>query len=90
MITNLLRRPTNNITYIENREEKIEKTVIQTSKENITSITGQPSRCLDFFYRVLKHTGKKNILEVRPNFEVFLRGGMPIDLYLPQYKKILP
>lgn len=89
-ITDLLRRPTNKITYLADREQKIHKTVIQTSKENITSITGQPSRCLDFFHRILKYTGKDNILEVRPNFEVFLRWGMSIDLYKSQYEKILP
>jgi hypothetical protein len=38
-ITELMRRPTNRITYLSDREQKIQKTVIQTSKENITSIT---------------------------------------------------
>jgi hypothetical protein len=71
-ITELIRRPTNKITYMEDREEKINKTVVQTVKTNVTSIAGQPSWCLDFFYRVLKYTGKNNILEVRPNFEVFM------------------
>lgn len=89
-ITELLRRPTNRITYLSDREQKIQKTVIQTSKENITSITWQPSWCLDFFHRILKYTGKKTILEVRPNFEVFLRWGMSIELYKPEYEKILP
>jgi len=32
----------------------------------------------------LEYTGKKNILEVRPNFELFFRGGMAVDLYRPQ------
>lgn len=89
-LTELIRRPTNKITYMEDWEEKITKTVMQTVNANVTSIAGQPSWCLDFFYRVLKHTGKNNILEVRPNFEVFMRGGMPIDLYMSQYKKIFP
>lgn len=89
-ITNLMRRPTDKITYLEDWEEKINKTVAETVKENITCITWQPSRCLDFFYRVLKYTGKDNILEVRPNFEVFLWWGMPMDLYVSQYKKIFP
>jgi hypothetical protein len=38
-ISELLRRPTNKITYLSDREQKIQKTVIQTAKENITCIT---------------------------------------------------
>ena len=38
-ITNLMRRPTDKITYLEDREQKINKTVEEAVKENITCIT---------------------------------------------------
>ncbi|MEI8008169.1 MAG: hypothetical protein WCI00_01645 [bacterium] len=44
-----------------------------TVNKNITFLNGQPSRGSNFLYKVLDYTGKKNILEVRPNFELFFR-----------------
>jgi len=38
----------------------------------------------------LEYTGKKNIFEVWPNFEVFFRGGMAIELYKPQLQALFP
>lgn len=89
-ITQIIRRPTNDITYLSDWEDKINKTVKQTIKEDIISITWQPSWCLDFFNRVLKYTGKNNIFDVWPNFEVFFWWWMSMDLYWDEYKKIFP
>jgi len=61
-----------------------------TVDKNITFLNGQPSRGSNFLYKVLECTGKKNILEVRPNFELFCRGGMAIDLYKPQFHALFP
>lgn len=84
------REPNNEISFIENREEKSQKIIETTINKNITSLSGQPSWGSNFLYKVLEHTGKKNILEVWPNFELFFRWWMSIDLYRPHFSHLFP
>ncbi len=84
------REPSPEISYIENREEKSQKMIETSIDKNIISLNGQPSRWSNFLYSVLAYTGKKNILEVRPNFELFFWWGMAIDLYKPQFQALFP
>ncbi|MFA5747558.1 MAG: GH3 auxin-responsive promoter family protein [Candidatus Absconditabacterales bacterium] len=84
------REPCAEISYMENREEKAQRMIEDTIDKNITFLNGQPSWGSNFLYKVLEYTGKKNILEVWPNLELFFRGGMSIDLYLPQFHTLLP
>jgi hypothetical protein len=38
----------------------------------------------------LETTGKKNLLEIWPNLEVYFHGGVSFDPYIDQYNKLLP
>jgi len=58
--------------------------------ENITSLVGVPSWMLVLLNRVLEKTGKKNILEVWPNLEVYFHGGVNFNPYREQYRKLIP
>ena len=40
--------------------------------------------------RVLEYTGKQNILEVWPEMELFVHGGMNFNPYREQYRRIFP
>ena len=75
---------------MENWDEKVQRIIEDNIHENITALSAQPSRGSNFLYKVLEYTGKKNILEVWPNFEAFFRGGMAIDLYKPQLQALFP
>lgn len=86
----LLKVPWDDIAYIDNREEKLNAIVKETVNENITFINGQPGRVLNLLYKILEYTGKKNILEVRPNLELFFRWGLPIKLYKSQFEELIP
>jgi len=85
-----IRTPTNEIALIEEFEEKIEKIIDTTLDQNVTSFAGVPSWYLVLFKRVLEKTGKSNILEVWPNMEVFVHGGVNFEPYREQYRKFLP
>ncbi|HDR52974.1 MAG TPA: GH3 auxin-responsive promoter family protein [Mariniphaga anaerophila] len=88
--TNLMRIPPAEIALIEDFEEKIEQ-VIQTSlDQNVTSLAGVPSWYLVLLKKILEKTGANNILEVWPNLEVFIHGGINFEPYREQYKKIIP
>ncbi len=88
--TDFQRTPSADIALIEEFEEKIEKIIENSLSENVTSIAGVPSWYLVLLKRVLEVTGKQNILEVWPNLEAFIHGGIKFDPYLRQYEKLFP
>ncbi|MDA3818476.1 MAG: GH3 auxin-responsive promoter family protein [Prolixibacteraceae bacterium] len=90
LLTRFRNTPPSEIALIPDFEEKIEKIAHSTINENITSLTGVPSWFLVLFRRVLEITGKDNLLEVWPNLEVFVHGGINFEPYREQYKKLIP
>lgn len=71
-------------------ESKMDAIIEETKHGDIRILAGVPSWMLVLLNRVLKVTGKQNILEVWPNLEVFFHGGVNFNPYLEQYKKIIP
>lgn len=73
-----------------NWEEKIERIAQQAVNENITNLTGIPSWMLLLLKRVLKISGKKNILQVWPNLELYMHGGVNFEPYRDQFETLIP
>lgn len=71
-------------------ESKLDKIIEETIDENITSLIGVPSWMMVLINKVLERTGKKDILEVWPNLEVYFHGGVNFDPYREQYEKLIP
>ena len=71
-------------------EEKIRRIIDESKDQNITGLAGVPSWMLVLLQNLLKETGKKNILEVWPNLELFIHGGISFDPYVEQFKKLIP
>ncbi len=88
--SNLLRTPGKDVALLPEWEEKLEKMALQTMNENVTSITGVPSWTLVLLKHILEKTGKKNIAEVWPDFELFIHGGVSFTPYRSIFEKILP
>ncbi len=88
--TNLMRIPPAEIALIEDFEEKIEQVIETSLDQNVTSLAGVPSWYLVLLKRILEKTGANNILEVWPNLEVFIHGGINFEPYREQYKRIIP
>ena len=84
------RTPDLSIALMEEWESKIEEMARVTMQHNVTSISGVPSWVLLLFKRILERSGKKNLLEVWPNFEVFMHGGVSFTPYAEQFRQILP
>ena len=84
------RIPPAEVALIEEFDEKVAKIIAQSVDENVTSLAGVPSWYLVLLNRVLEKTGKQTILEVWPNLEVFIHGGIRFDPYREQYQKIIP
>ena len=70
-------------------EEKIEQIVDVTVDQNITNISGVPSWMLVLLKRVLERTGKSKIIEVWPNLEWYVHGGVNFSPYRASFKDLI-
>ena len=85
-----LRTPNLSIALMDDWESKIEMMAAETMQHDVTNISGVPSWTLLLFKKVLEKSGKNNILEVWPNFELFIHGGVSFLPYRDQFRSILP
>ena len=72
--------PTFTTNCIEEWEEKLDKIVEETIKENMTLISGIPPWMQMYFDRLIEKSGKK-IGELFPNFSVMVQGGVNFEPY---------
>jgi hypothetical protein len=86
----IIRTPKQKIALLEDFEEKLNLITRTTVNENVTNISGVPSWYLVLIKQILAHTGKKNLLDVWPNLEVFFHGGISFTPYRSQYRELIP
>lgn len=85
-----IRTPSQKVALIPDWEEKLDMITHETLKENVTSIAGVPSWNLVMIKHLLDYTGKSNLLEIWPNLELFMHGGVSFTPYREQFKQIIP
>ncbi|MCD4789568.1 MAG: GH3 auxin-responsive promoter family protein [Bacteroidales bacterium] len=85
-----IRVPKRSVALMDEWESKIEKMATSTINHNVTNILGVPSWTLLLLRRILEITGKRNILEVWPNMEVFFHGGVNFSPYQKQFEELIP
>ncbi|MFK7810475.1 MAG: GH3 auxin-responsive promoter family protein [Saprospiraceae bacterium] len=74
---------------IEAWEEKVEKIVKETVKQDLRLISGIPPWVQMYFERLLEVSGKENIKELFPNFDVFVYGGVNYEPYRNSLEKLI-
>ena len=84
------RVPKMSIAIMDNWEQKIEKMALSTTKENVSNISGVPSWTLVLLKRILELNKTSNILDIWPNLELFMHGGVNFSPYKEQFKKLAP
>ena len=84
------RTPVKEVALMDNWEEKIEKMARESMREDVCCIAGVPSWTLVLMKRVLELTGKDHLLEVWPNLELFMHGGVSFRPYREQFKTLMP
>jgi hypothetical protein len=85
-----VRTPNRKIALMDEWEAKIEKMAKATMHKNVTNISGVPTWTIILLERILQISGKKNILEVWPEFEVFFHGAVAFHPYRSIFKKLFP
>ncbi len=86
----VLRTPDRKVALMDEWEKKLEKITEITVQKNVVALTGVPSWFLVLLKNVLDYTGKDNLLEVWPNLELFVHGGVNFTPYRKQYKSLIP
>jgi len=86
----LRRTPDLSIALMDEWEDKICKMAEATMVHDVTSISGVPSWTLLLLKKILEISGRKNIDEVWPNFEVFFHGGVSFRPYREQFRDLFP
>jgi hypothetical protein len=71
-------------------EAKIVRIAEEVRKKNITSFAGVPSWNLVLMKKILETSGKKNLLELWPDLELFIHGGISFEPYRRQYRELIP
>jgi len=87
--TELRRSPKKEIALLSNWEEKLDKMAHAVIDENICIIAGVPSWTSLLLKKVLEISGKKSIIEVWPNLELYIHGGMNFAPYATTFQKLI-
>ncbi|MDR4988178.1 MAG: GH3 auxin-responsive promoter family protein [Bacteroidales bacterium] len=88
--SNMHRIPKLSVALLADWEEKLNKLAHSTCTENVTNISGVPSWNLLLLKKILEITGRKHLLEVWPNLELFIHGGVNFSPYRKQFEQIIP
>ena len=86
----LMKTPDLSISLMDEWEEKIEMMAHTTIQENVTYIAGVPTWTIVLIKRILEISGAKNILEVWPNLELYIHGGVSFKPYREQFARFIP
>jgi hypothetical protein len=86
----LARTPSKATTLLPDFDEKTRAIAKHSSRRNVVGFAGVPSWNLVLMNRILEYTGKKHLMELWPNLEVFFHGGVAFGPYVEQYKRIIP
>jgi len=89
-IANLYRTPPKKIALLSDWNQKLSAITKVAINQNITGFAGVPSWNLVLMNHILAYTGKQNLLEIWPNLELFMHGGICFSPYKEQYQKIIP
>jgi hypothetical protein len=85
-----IRTPDLSVALMGDWEQKMERIVADTIKENVTNMAGVPTWILLICRQMLAMTGKKNMLEIWPDMEVYFHGGVGFHPYRAQFQQLFP
>ena len=76
---------------LEDWEIKLEALAeVGSKKKNVVMIGGVPTWTLVLLKRILEKSGKSNMLEVWPQFQAYIHGGVSFYPYQQQFEELFP
>ena len=88
----MVRTPSREVAMMENWEEKVVAMANEAVQEDVTSIVGVPTWAMVLIRHIFETRGitSGNLLEIWPNLELFLHGGVSFEPYREQFQKMIP
>lgn len=90
MLVELVRTPKKSTALTEDFARKVDMICRESTKKNVTNFSGVPSWNLFLMNKILEYTGKDNLLEVWPELELFMHGGVSFERYRPMFECLIP
>ncbi len=81
--------PSYGVNCIEAWEEKVEKIVEETLREDMRLISGIPPWVQMYYERLLARSGKQYIKDVFPNYSMFVYGGVNFEPYRAKLEQLV-
>ena len=88
-IANFLATPSIDIALMADWEQKMQKMIDSTYTENVTNVSGVPSWTMLLLKGVMEKTGATSILDVWPNLELYVHGGVNFTPYRKQFADLV-
>ena len=86
----IFRTPELSIALMKEWEAKIELMAHSTIEENVTYIAGVPTWTIVLIKRIFEITGTNNLLDIWPNLELYIHGGVNFMPYRRQFEQFIP
>ncbi|MBA3828022.1 MAG: GH3 auxin-responsive promoter family protein [Taibaiella sp.] len=86
----LVRTPELSIALMDEWEEKIEMIARTTIHENVTYIAGVPTWTIVLIKRLFEIAGTDNLLDIWPDLELYIHGGVSFMPYRKQFEQYIP
>lgn len=86
----VLSTPSLDIALMANWEEKIERMAQAIKDVDVTSISGVPTWTLVLIKRLFELKNTDNLLDIWPNLELYMHGGVSFVPYRKQFEKLIP
>jgi len=81
--------PSYKINTIPNWQEKIDKIVDETWREDISILGGIPPWCIQYFEKLLQYTGNTQLKNLYPHLEMYIYGGLDFSSYRDLTQRLL-
>ena len=85
-----MRAPNLDTALIGDWDRKLERMLLETPQENVTSFSGVPTWVSVLIRKILEVKQVDNILDIWPNLELFAHGGVAFDPYRELFKELIP
>ena len=82
-----MRAPNLDTALIGNWDQKLDRMLLETPQENVTSFSGVPTWVLVLIRKILEVKQVDNILDIWPNLELFAHGGVAFEPYRGLFKE---
>lgn len=85
----VVRAPSREVALMEDFDDKCEAICRECVGEHITALAGVPSWNMALLRKLLEHTGRRSVLDVWPDLELFMHGGVSFRPYREAFADVM-